>query len=75
MKMLLSTFTIPLTVMLTVVFVNCTEAKQIEAASGYEAQQMSCIDQYARRADIDACRARVKAAWSTVDAGSEGGDR
>lgn len=47
-----------------------------EAAAGYEAQQMACVDKYAIRGDIDRCRARVKAAWATVpDAGvdAEGG--
>jgi len=43
--------------------------KQIEAAGGYEAQQMRCVDHYANRVDIDRCRDRVKAAWAT-DAGN-----
>lgn len=51
------------------------QPKQIEAAAGYEAQQMRCVEQYADRASIDACRAKVKAAWLVTDAGSEGGDR
>src|SRR5882724_10389101 len=44
--------------------------KQIEAAGGYEAQQMRCVDHYANRVDIDRCRDRVKAAWAT-DAGKD----
>ncbi len=50
-------------------------AKEVEAALGYEAQQMRCVDQYAKRADIDRCRARVAAAWAPADAGAEGGDQ
>lgn len=38
--------------------------KQLEAASGYEAQQMACVERYADRASIDRCRSRVKAAWA-----------
>lgn len=50
--------------------------KKIEAAAGYEAQQARCVERYDNRASIDACRARVRAAWSTdgsVDAGDDGG--
>ena len=50
----------------------CTEAKEVTAASAYEAQQMRCVEQYAKKADIDRCRMRVKLDWSSVDAG--GGD-
>lgn len=45
--------------------------KRVEAAAAYEAQQMRCIDQYATTAAIDACRAKVKAAWAPRDAGSD----
>lgn len=46
------------------------EAKEVLAAGGYEAQQMRCVEQYATKADIDRCRAKVKLAW-LVDAGSD----
>ena len=49
----------------------CVEALHVAASTGYEAQQQRCIDQYARRADIDRCRDRVKAAWAPSDAGSD----
>ncbi len=48
------------------------EMKRDAAASGYEAQQMRCVEQYAHKADIDRCRMKVKLAWATVDAGSDG---
>ncbi len=51
---------------------------QVAAAAGYEAQQMRCIEQYAKREDIDRCRDKVKLAWTVdrlLDAGTEGGDR
>lgn len=51
------------------------ELKQDIAAASYEAQQMRCVEQYANRADIDRCRAKVKLAWLVGDAGAEGGDR
>ncbi len=59
---------------------SCAEAISHEAAAaGYEAQQMRCVEQYATRAEIDRCRAKVKLAWMTGDAGAdastEGGDR
>ena len=38
--------------------------QQVEAADGYKAQQAACIAQYADKASIDACRARVEAAWA-----------
>ena len=44
----------------------------------YAAQQQACIDKYADRASIDACRDRVKREWATADAGAdarEGGAR
>lgn len=46
------------------------EAKEVAAASGYEAQQMACVDRYADKASIDACRDKVKAAWAS-DAGKD----
>ncbi len=53
-------------------FAGCFPAdKEVAAASGYEAQQLRCVDQYADRASIDKCRNRVKAAWAT-DAGKDG---
>lgn len=59
--------------------VACFEQpKQLAAAAGYEAQQMRCVEQYADRASIDKCRAKVKLDWTLdkfLDAGSEGGDR
>jgi len=47
------------------------EVKSVEAAAGYEAQQLACVDRYADRANIDACRSKVKAAWAKgcADAG------
>jgi hypothetical protein len=53
--------------------IACTPAElaQDAAASGYEAQQMRCVEQYARKVDIDICRMRVKLEWSTVDAGGD----
>jgi len=50
------------------------EAKEVAAAAGYEAQQMRCVEQYADRASIDACRDRVKKAWATTDAGADAQD-
>jgi len=47
------------------------EAKELAAATGYEAQQMRCVEQYADKANIDRCRDRVKAAWAT-DGGKDG---
>lgn len=43
------------------------------AAAGYELQQQKCVDDYADREHIDACRAKVKAAWLSSDAGKESG--
>lgn len=58
---------------------HCTgcfaEVKQVLAADSYEAQQMRCVEQYAHKADIDRCRAKVQLAWLVGDAGTEGGDR
>lgn len=53
--------------------VGCSpsELPEAAAAAGYEAQQMACVDQYADKAAIDACRDRVKAAWA-ADAGKDG---
>jgi len=48
------------------------EAKRAEAASSYAGQQAACIANKETRAEIDACRDAVKAAWSK-DAGAEGG--
>ncbi len=45
--------------------------KSTAAAALYEEQQRACVDQYADTAHIDACRAKVKAAWAT-DAGKDG---
>ncbi len=45
--------------------------KTIEAAGGYEAQQLACVDRYATRPEIDACRNKVKAAWAAGDAGGD----
>ncbi len=52
--------------------IACTPADRVpEAAAGYEAQQMACVDRYATRGEIDRCRAKVKAEWATVpDAGT-----
>jgi outer membrane murein-binding lipoprotein Lpp len=58
------------------VLAGCFETpKEIGAASAYEAQQLRCVDQYATKVDIDACRAKVRAAWDTTDGGHEGGVR
>jgi hypothetical protein len=49
------------------ILAGCFEKPAQEAAAlGYEAQQMRCVEQYATRADIDRCRAKVKLAW-TID--------
>ena len=49
---------------------GCTPAAgPAEAGAGYAAQQLACVDQYADRHNIDACRAKVRAAWG-VDAGA-----
>jgi hypothetical protein len=54
--------------------VGCFEEPlQIAAASGYAAQQMRCVEQYAKKADIDRCRNRVKLAWM-VDSGADAQD-
>lgn len=45
--------------------------KQVEAAGGYEAQQLACVDRFGTKPEIDACRDKVKAAWAT-DAGKDG---
>ena len=46
--------------------------KRAAAASGYAAQQAECIANNKTREAIDACRDKVKTAWSS-DAGAEGG--
>jgi hypothetical protein len=46
-------------------------AKRAEAAGGYAAQQLACVDRYEDRASIDVCRAKVREAWA-LDAGSDG---
>jgi hypothetical protein len=54
------------------------EMRKVEAAAGYEAQHVACVDRYNDRKTIDLCRARVRAAWlidAATDAGSEGGDQ
>ena len=45
--------------------------KTIQADVGYKLQQGACIDRNDTREAIDACRDRVKAAWSK-DAGAKG---
>ena len=52
---------------------GCTPAAgPAEAGAGYAAQQLACVDEYRDRHNIDACRAKVRAAWG-IDAGPEGG--
>jgi hypothetical protein len=47
-----------------------TDEMHKDVAGGlFAAQQNACVDKYADRASIDACRARVRAAWA-VDAGT-----
>lgn len=41
------------------------------AGAGYAAQHMACVDTYADKHNIDACRAKVRAAWG-VEAGTDG---
>ncbi|MBA2683257.1 MAG: hypothetical protein H0U66_02025 [Gemmatimonadaceae bacterium] len=41
-----------------------------EAATGYAAMQLACVDTYADKHNIDACRAKVRAEWA-VDAGGD----
>lgn len=59
---------------LSLVSVACSspDAKRAEAASTYAGQQAACISENKTRETIDACRDKVKAAWSP-DAGAEGG--
>jgi hypothetical protein len=45
---------------------------KVEAAAGYAAQQLACVDTYADKHNIDACRAKVRAAWAVTDAGKDG---
>jgi hypothetical protein len=45
--------------------------KQVEAAAGYEAQQAACIAKFNDKPSIDACRDKVKAAWTAKDAGGD----
>lgn len=45
--------------------------KKIEAAAGYEAQQMRCVEKFSTKAEIDHCRMEVKLAWSATDAGGD----
>lgn len=53
--------------------VGCSPALgPAEAGAGYAAQQLACVDTYADRHNIDACRAKVRAAWG-IDAGKEAG--
>lgn len=53
--------------------VGCMPAAGPEAAgAGYATQQLACVDEYHDRHNIDACRAKVRAAWG-IDAGQEGG--
>lgn len=64
---------IALMAVILILTVRCTPAElaQDAAASSYEAQQMRCVEQYAKKADIDACRVKVKLAWSTLDGGAQ----
>lgn len=48
-----------------------TAEKTVSAAALYEEQQRACVSQYSDTASIDACRAKVRAAWAT-DAGKDG---
>lgn len=51
---------------------GCIDAYKPEiAAAGYQAQQMRCVEQYADKEHIDACRERVRTAWASRDAGSD----
>ncbi len=60
--------------LLTLALAGCFPAdKKVEAAAGYSAQQTKCVEQYATKSEIDACRDRVKAAWAVTDAGQDGG--
>jgi hypothetical protein len=57
---------------LAVLVGGCTpaETKAVEADLGYSAQQAACVDRNATREAIDACRAKVRAAWAK-DAGKD----
>ena len=57
----------------TVLTLGCAAALGPEAAgASYASQQLACVDTYADRHNIDACRAKVRAEWG-IDAGPEGG--
>ncbi len=43
---------------------GCAATKADTAEAIYLSQQLSCVDQAASKADADACRAKVKAAWA-----------
>lgn len=52
-------------------FVGCAAADpKVEAAAGFAAQQLACVDNNADKPAIDACRAKVRAEWA-VDAGGD----
>lgn len=63
--------------LLASVVVACSAAAmKEEARDAYTAQQMDCVKQFDTRAEIDACRARVKENWgrnSAADAGAKDG--
>ena len=49
------------------------QQKQEAAKDAYLAQQMDCVKKFDTRAEIDACRARVREAWGLApDAGKDG---
>lgn len=59
-----------------IALIGCSPAATKEAARDtYMAQHLECVDKHETRAEIDACRQRVRDAWGTValDAGKEGG--
>lgn len=63
-----------LVVVLVVLSCGSPEGKRAQAASTYAGQQADCIASNKTREAIDACRDKVKAAWSN-DAGVEGGSK
>lgn len=49
----------------------CAAKQPVDDASVYEAEQLRCVDEAATRAQADACRNKVKAAWGRLDGGAE----
>ncbi len=54
-------------------FACASGPRQLEAAGTYEAQQRACVDRNPDRKSIDACRDKVKAAWSDAGVDAKAG--